>query len=39
MNSKMNRWMERKVDGWNGRMVRWLDVWKYVRLDRWLVGW
>jgi hypothetical protein len=31
MNNKMNGWMESKMDGWTGRMVRWLD--------RWLVEW
>jgi len=27
------------MDGWIGRMVKWLDGWKDVRLDIWLVGW
>jgi hypothetical protein len=31
--------MDNKINGWTGRMVKWLDNWKDVRLDRWLVGW
>jgi len=31
--------MESKMDGWTKRMVRWLNGWKDVRLDRWLVRW
>jgi len=27
------------MGGWIGRMVKWLDGWKDVRLDIWLVGW
>jgi len=31
--------MESKMDGWTKRMVSWLNGWKDVRLDRWLVRW
>ncbi len=32
-------WMKNKMDGWTKRMVRWVNGWKDVRLDRWLVRW